>query len=114
MITAPAPPQREPSQRDKDKPKREQFDPDSSRMTIGEHLEELRWRMILGLVGFFVAIILCLAFTERVVEIFCAPLVKAMSRAGLNPQMVYHSPQSPFMIYVQMSLISAAVIAGPW
>ena len=36
------------------KKKKRDFDPDSYRMTIGEHLEELRWRMILGLGAFFV------------------------------------------------------------
>ena len=31
------------------------YDPNSYRMTIGEHLEELRWRLMLGL-GAFLAI----------------------------------------------------------
>ena len=31
---------------------RHDFDPDSYRMTIGEHLEELRTRMVLGIIGF--------------------------------------------------------------
>ena len=31
------------------------FDPDSFRMSIGEHLEDLRWRLIIALLGFVVA-----------------------------------------------------------
>ena len=33
------------------------YDPDEYRMSIGDHLEELRWRLILSLIGFGVAVL---------------------------------------------------------
>ena len=42
------------------------FDPDSFRMTVGEHLEELRGRLILALGGLCVAVLACLLFSGRI------------------------------------------------
>ena len=47
------------------KKEKREFDPDSYRMTIGEHLEELRWRLILGLGGFFIMAIICMAMGDH-------------------------------------------------
>jgi Sec-independent protein secretion pathway component TatC len=88
--------------------------PDSFRMTIGEHLEDLRWRMIIGLLGFAVAIVLCVAFTERVIVFFTAPYVKKEVEHHLNPQMFYGGLTDVFMTYLKIWMISAAVLAGPW
>jgi len=57
------------------------------RMTIGEHLEDLRWRMILGLLAFAVAIIVCVLFTERLIVFFCAPSPRRLLKHGLPPSM---------------------------
>ncbi len=89
-------------------------DPDAYRMTIGQHLEELRTRLILGLIGFVVAAIVCFIFGDRVVWAFCRPLMYALERNKLNPQIYYTDVADTFMVYVKMSLISAAAIASPW
>jgi sec-independent protein translocase protein TatC len=89
-------------------------DPDSYRMTIGEHLEDLRWRMIIGLLGFAVAIVGCVAFTERVFVFFTAPYVTQEVKHHLNPQMFYGGLTEVFMTYLKIWMISAAVLAGPW
>src|SRR5689334_14946524 len=90
------------------------FNPDDYRMSIGEHLEELRVRLILGLVGFGVAFIICLVFGERVIEVFCEPLVSSMLKAGLNPQVYYTEVADGFMVYMEISMISAAALSSWW
>ncbi len=90
------------------------FDPDSFRMTIGEHLEELRWRLILGLLGFGVAVFGCVAFTEQVIVWFCAPLTTQLLKHHINTQIYYTQVTEVFMTYLKIWLISAAAIAGPW
>src|SRR4051812_37424001 len=51
-----------------------EFDPDEFRMTIGEHLEELRTRLVYALIGFAVVLVVCLIYGKKVEAAFCAPL----------------------------------------
>ncbi|MDB5332038.1 MAG: tatC [Phycisphaerales bacterium] len=90
------------------------FDPDSFRMTIGEHLEDLRWRLVKALLGLFIALLGCLTFSERVVGFFCAPLNKQLLKHDISPQMFYTELTEPFMTYLKMTIICAVAIAGPW
>src|SRR3954447_26268021 len=93
---------------------RTDFDPNEYRMTIGEHLEELRGRLILGLMGFVVAACITLPLGKRVINVFCRPLTNALWRCNMNPQMYYREAAEPFMVYMNISLISAGVLASPW
>jgi sec-independent protein translocase protein TatC len=90
------------------------LDPDEARMTIGEHLDELRSRLIRSLVGFVLAAAVCFALSERVIAIFCRPLIRALQHNNLNPQLIFMRASDPFMVYIEVTLISAAVLASPW
>ena len=90
------------------------FDPDSYRMTVGEHLEELRSRMIKAAAGFIVVLIVCFVFYERVVWYFCKPLVEAYYKHQLNPQLIVDEVGEGFMVAIKISMIVAAALAGPW
>jgi sec-independent protein translocase protein TatC len=90
------------------------YDPDSYRMTIGEHLEELRTRLIFGLAGFILAAIVCFIFGEHVVHAFVRPLAYALAKNKLNPQLYTTDVADVFMVYVKMSLITAAAFSAPW
>src|SRR3954447_20616790 len=90
----------------KAKPKHVQ-DPEHYRMSIGDHLEELRWRMIFGLAGFVVAAAVCLFYGKRVMSAFCAPMTKTLMERNINPQMIYNEVGEPFMVFIQISLITA-------
>jgi sec-independent protein translocase protein TatC len=93
---------------------RETFDPDAYRMTIGDHLEELRSRLLRALIGFVAAVAICFAFSERVIAIFCKPLVDALQRNNLNPQLYFTHVSDTFIVYIEMTLICGAVLAAPW
>src|SRR6266568_5960060 len=75
-------------------------DPEHYRMSIGDHLEELRWRMIFGLMGFVVVAAVCLFYGKRVMSAFCAPMTKTLMERGINPQMVYTEVGEPFMVFI--------------
>src|SRR5262245_41535698 len=101
------------------KPKRkskDDFDPESYRMTIGEHLEELRMRLILGLGAFFIAAIVFLvpAVSVHVTRIFLNPLMWSLRHAHQSPQIYYSEVAESFMVYIKIALISAAAISSPW
>lgn len=90
------------------------FDPDDYRMTLGDHLEELRARLFLGLAGYVLALIVCFIFGERVVWYFCHPLIYALEKNELQPTVYISQASESFMVYVKISMISAAVLASPW
>jgi sec-independent protein translocase protein TatC len=110
MATA-APSQREPKAHEA---KSNGFDPDSYRMTVGEHLEELRWRMVLALIGFAVVLGVCLFYGTDVLSAFCAPLVNTLAKHDINPQVVTDEVGEGFMTFIEISVICATALASPW
>jgi sec-independent protein translocase protein TatC len=91
------------------------FDPDSYRMTLGEHLEELRRRLIWALLGFGVALVVCLLVgKDRLVVFFCRPLIDAQQSFDLSTQLQEQTPGSVFMLYLKVCLITAAALSAPW
>jgi sec-independent protein translocase protein TatC len=113
-LMATAAPPREPPLDYESKSKSNGFDPDSYRMTVGEHLEELRWRMILALIGFAVVLGVCLFFGTEVLSAFCAPLVNTLAKYDINPQVVTDEVGEGFMTFIEISVISATALASPW
>jgi sec-independent protein translocase protein TatC len=91
-------------------------DPEEYRMTIGEHLEELRKRLFLGLGGFILAFVVFMvpSVGERVVYYVCRPLFIALARNKLPAQIYFTDPAEVFMTYIKAAMISAAAFAGPW
>ena len=92
----------------------EHDNPDAYRMTLGDHLEELRHRLILGIAGFAIAAAGCLFFGKNMLALFCRPLIDAMAKSGVNPTLVMGEVSDGFMRYLEISLIMAVVIAAPW
>ena len=90
------------------------FDPTQFQMSIGDHLEELRRRIILALLGVAVVGVVCLAVGQRLVAIFCRPLFDALQKSDLNPQIFTDQLADGFMVYLKISLIVAVAIASPW
>ena len=91
------------------------FNPDEYRMTVGEHLEDLRRRLVLALVGFVFVAAVCLFFGRtHIIPTFTKPLEDTLLKYGLPPQL--HSNEIPdiFTSFLSISLISAAAIASPW
>jgi len=88
--------------------------PDALRMTIGEHLEEFRGRVILGLIGFVIALGICLFFGDQVLLWFCRPLINILEAKQLNSQLMYQQLGEGFKVWFKVCCIVAAAIASPW
>jgi sec-independent protein translocase protein TatC len=90
-------------------------DPDDLRMSLGEHLEELRRRLVKALWGFVLAFVVCLVFVkDYVLPFFCKPLLDVLRNYDLNTQLYSTDAADTFTLYLRVSAIAAAVIAGPW
>src|SRR5687768_6092156 len=79
------------------------FNPDDFRMTVGEHLEDLRKRLVRALVGFFIVAAVCLYFGKtHIIPAFCKPLADKLLYYGLPPQL--HSNEIPDVFTAFLSI----------
>lgn len=93
---------------------RRTIDPDNVQMTFGEHLEELRRRIILALVGFAVICCFTLYYGRDITVWLCQPLISVQRFAGINTGLYNLSPLDSFMAYVKVAMVAAMILSGPW
>src|SRR6476646_12225144 len=98
------------------KAEKTKFDPDEFRMTIGEHLEELRKRLVYGLLGFAIVLIVFMvpAVGNRAMEILVKPLTDGLKKYHLPSQVYVNGLTEGFMTYLQICIVAGLVFAGPW
>ncbi|MFH1369765.1 MAG: twin-arginine translocase subunit TatC [Planctomycetota bacterium] len=79
-------------------------------MTLGEHLEELRTRLILALAGVVISAIGCMLFGGKIVAFLEAPYLRIMPDAKLQVL----APAAGFIAYMKIAMISGLIISSPW
>lgn len=84
------------------------------RMSFGDHLEELRKRVIWSLYGLVVSTCLCYYFGETINSFLTAPYKVAMEELGFDPRMVQLNPIESFMEYFKIALKFGILFAAPW
>jgi len=85
-----------------------------SRMSFGDHLDELRKRIIYALIGLLAAVIFCFNYGDHIIEILTTPYCVAMEGLGFDPRMVQLNPIESFIEYFKISLKFGMVLAAPW
>ena len=65
------------------------------RMPLGEHLEELRRRIIYALIGLALATAACLVFGPQIVNFFRHPYQRAMEEVGREPDLTFIIDMDP-------------------
>ena len=89
-------------------------DADETRMSFGDHLEELRRRVILAIVGVAIAATICFLVGDRIIEILTTPYCVAMEQLGFDPRMVQLNPLESFIEYFKITLKFGLVLSAPW
>lgn len=86
------------------------------KMTLGEHLEELRTRIIRALLGLAGAMILTIIAAKwMIADFLCYPYNQAMKELGKPPlPPVIMEPTAGFSIFFDVALIAGMVVAAPW
>ncbi len=86
------------------------------RMSFMEHLEELRSRIIKGLVGCGVAFAASLCFSEPLWNFVRQPAAKALTSLGYNPpNLTMIEPMESFnIIWFKLPLVCAIFLSCPW
>ncbi len=87
---------------------------DELSMSFGDHLMELRSRMIKVLLGLVVGFAVCLCFGGEIFGFIATPLMVSLKHAGYPPTLSVLAPQEPFLIYMKVCLLGGVVISSPW
>ena len=94
---------------------REQHDPiDESRMSIGEHLEELRTCLIRSLTALVIACVACIWPAKFLLSIIARPVLIVLRKHDQPMSFLQTAPTEAFLMYVKVVLISGLMIAAPY
>ncbi len=88
--------------------------PDDVRMTLGEHLEELRSRLIRIIVAIFIAMVVAFIFIDKILGFLVWQVYAILRIQGYEPAMTYLNPTEPFVLDLKVSMIVGAIIAAPY
>lgn len=89
--------------------------PEDARMSLGDHLEELRKRIFLGMIGpVIAAVVLLFISTEFIVPVIVAPMLEALEQAGQPPNFYTNKVGAAFGIYLRIAMIGGLIVGIPW
>ncbi|AQT68572.1 Sec-independent protein translocase protein TatCy [Anaerohalosphaera lusitana] len=83
-------------------------------MSLGDHLEELRIRLMLAIGGVFAGMIIGMILAGRLISFLVAQYRGIMEEAGKEPSMQFIEMADPIIVYLKISLFIGVVIAAPW
>ncbi len=88
---------------------------EAARMSLGEHLEELRTRVIRSLLALVVAALLCI-WPARwlLVNVIARPVILVLERHGQPTNLLATGPAETLVIYIKVVLFCGALIASPY
>lgn len=83
---------------------------DLPRMSLMEHLEELRTRIVRSLIALSVAFVFCWIFVERIADFLAQPIYAALPE---GTRLTFLGVTDPFIIYVKVAALAALFVASP-
>jgi sec-independent protein translocase protein TatC len=89
--------------------------PADKKMTIWEHLDELRARLIKALIAYLIAACVAWNYHEPILAWLWKPFAESWIASGLpgDPALNFASPAEIFTSYFKLSLIAGLLIAAP-
>lgn len=83
-------------------------------MSFGDHLEELRSRLIKAAIAPIPLIFILWPFSDELLHLIMLPLQRALSRAGLDQRLQVLSPPEALLTQLKISILAAVILAAPW
>lgn len=80
-------------------------------MSLGDHLEELRGRLIYTLAGVVVCTIIGVCFGKYIINFIEEPYIRLM---GNNARLQTLAPADGFVSFVKIALITGLIFSSPW
>ncbi len=87
---------------------------DTSTMSLGDHLEELRGRLIYAILGLVVGLVISLFFGKFLIAFIERPYLNVMKELELDPKLQILAPAAGFVSYVKICLIAGLIVSSPW
>jgi sec-independent protein translocase protein TatC len=84
------------------------------RMTLLEHLSELRVRLRNAFIAFVVAMIGSFVFVSKFFELLTRPVRRGMVKAGFPPELNVMKVTEVFWVYMKLAIIGGVLIASPF
>jgi sec-independent protein translocase protein TatC len=81
-------------------------------MTLLEHLEELRRRLLYALGALFVAVLACFGWAREICLYFARPIYE-MGLLPAGQKLAFLGVTDPFVLYFKTSLLAGAFLAAP-
>jgi len=85
----------------------------SGAMTLIEHLQELRRRLLISVAAIGVGSVVGFLFWDRVLGFLLSPLPHLSSQVYKNGQLIVHDPGEPFTIALKLALAVGLVLTLP-
>ncbi len=79
-------------------------------MSLGDHLEELRARLILAIIGLVLGTVVCLFFGKYLISFIERPY----TRLRPDTPLVVLAPADAFVGYMKICLIAGLILSSPW
>lgn len=89
-------------------------DINSTRMSFGDHLEELRSHLIKALIGVAICAGLSLYFAGDLLSVLLQPALVVLEAHGQPANIQILSPPDSFLIYLKIGLLCGLIISMPW
>jgi sec-independent protein translocase protein TatC len=83
-------------------------------MSLIEHLEELRRRLVHSAIYIVAAFFVAYAFHQKIFAFMQAPIVAALQKNHLDTQLVMHNPVDGFNMYLKISFLGGCILAAPF
>ncbi|MEN6386314.1 MAG: twin-arginine translocase subunit TatC [Phycisphaerales bacterium] len=83
-------------------------------MCLGDHLEELRLRLILALVGLALGLGICLFFSQYFLKLLAEPFFSVQKATGLPATLQAITLSEKFMVYMKTALLFGVIFSSPW
>ncbi len=83
-------------------------------MTLMEHLEELRRRIIRAALSIGVGFAVAFFFHQQIYGVMQRPITIALRAHHLSTKLNYLNPIDPFNMYLKISLLAGCIIASPY
>jgi sec-independent protein translocase protein TatC len=82
-------------------------------MTLLQHLEELRKRVVYSLIGLVLGFGVCFSYAEEIFNYMQAPILEVLRRHQMDDKLVYLNPTEPFNLYLKVAIIAGLFVASP-
>ncbi len=83
-------------------------------MSFGDHLEELRMRLLLALAVPLPITIIAFFFSDTLISWLLLPLFRVLRAHGLPQQVQNIGPAEMIMTQLKLSMIAGVIVAAPW